>query len=586
MWGNMSDDPVVMTLGDERVIGPGPKYPDGMIDRRWMSNFNLGFGLGDVFSLCVDAPIVVWQQGFEPSAPNAADPFSDLVASGIGDLRITPKFVIADIHQGYPVGLSFLAQASVPTGSTRSFIGEGGASAMPLLALEIADGSVHNRDYRVRGALNAGALIKEVDTFRDVQLGPAFVYRAAISAHPAPAVELGGEVAGSVAGSRVAHVPLEILPYLKLFPLKFVTFNMGAGFGVASGLGSPDLRVFAGGTIAPSFDPLSLDRDHDGVPNKFDECINIPEDIDGFEDEDGCPDEDNDRDGLLDATDGCPDDPEDFDDYQDLDGCPDEDNDRDNILDIHDSCPNDPEDYDEFQDLDGCPDPDNDRDTFLDLQDACPNAAETFNGFLDEDGCPDAKPFLDTDGDGIQDDADSCPFDPEDFDNFEDEDGCPDPDNDFDGIFDIMDSCPFDPETMNGYLDEDGCPDDAPARVVIERSRIRIAEKIFFEYNKAVIQPLSYELLQEIAGVIQDHPNVTKIRIEGHTDSDGSESYNQKLSQQRAKAVANFLVEVGVDQRRLESVGYGESEPVDTNKTLEGRAANRRVEFEILERDD
>jgi outer membrane protein OmpA-like peptidoglycan-associated protein len=473
----------------------------------------------------------------------------------------------------------------VPSGTTRSFIGEGGFTGEPMLAVEAADGSVHDRDYRIRAALNGGARIKESDRFRDIEFGTAFLYKAGLASHPVPAFEVGVDLTGEAAGARVAQIPLEILPWMKVLPIEIATLTAGAGFGLAPGLGSPDFRAFFGFTISPSFDPLSLDRDHDGVPNKFDNCVNIPEDLDGFEDDDGCPDEDNDKDGLLDVDDRCPDDPEDFDDFEDRDGCPDEDNDRDRVLDIHDGCPVDPEDYDEWQDLDGCPDPDNDADGLLDAQDACPNAAETFNRFQDEDGCPDNKPFIDSDGDGYVDDEDGCPYDPEDFDTFQDEDGCPDPDNDLDGIFDTSDQCPFEPETMNGYLDEDGCPDDAPARVVVTKSKIRISDRIFFEYGKAIIQPLSFELLEEIATVIKDHPHITEIRVEGHTDSDGPDAYNLKLSQKRAQAVVDFLVQAGVDTGRLEALGYGEEQPIDTNKTAEGKAKNRRVEFTILERD-
>jgi OmpA-OmpF porin, OOP family len=104
---------------------------------------------------------------------------------------------------------------------------------------------------------------------------------------------------------------------------------------------------------------LSTDRDGDGIPDDIDQCPDVPEDKDNFEDQDGCPDYDNDRDGIYDAQDQCPD---------------------------------QPEDRDGFQDLDGCPDPDNDKDGITDALDKCPNEPETVNGYKDEDGCPDEKP--------------------------------------------------------------------------------------------------------------------------------------------------------------------------------------------------
>lgn len=586
LWGNYSEDSAVLLFNGDRVLGPGPDFPDGMVDRRSVMNFQAGMGIADIFSISMDLPVVAWQEGFEPSGLGSTEPTGDLVSAGIGDLRLSPKVVLTDIDEGYPIGVGLLTRLSLPTGSTRSFIGEGDLTFEPMLAIEAATGSVHDREYTFRSAINIGARIKQSDLFRGTQLGNAFLFRGAMAVRPADQIELGVDLAGDISGSQLAQFPLEILPWLRLSPLDWVQITAGGGFGLNPGLGSPDFRVFGGGTIAPSFDPLSLDRDGDGIPNKFDLCINIPEDLDGFEDEDGCPDEDNDQDGILDVSDSCPNDPEDYDGFEDLEGCPDEDNDRDGILDLYDACPMQPEDLDGFQDLDGCPDLDNDRDGLPDTADACPNAAETFNGHEDQDGCPDEKPHVDTDGDGYVDEQDGCPFDPEDFDGFEDEDGCPDNDNDLDGIFDTSDQCPFDPETMNGYLDEDGCPDQAPARVVVEKTKIRITEKIFFEYNKAVIQPLSFELLEEVATVINDHPHINQIRVEGHTDSDGSDSYNQKLSQSRAQAVVDFLVGAGVEAGRLDPLGFGEAMPIDTNKTEEGKANNRRVEFTIVDRDE
>ncbi|MBD3241121.1 MAG: OmpA family protein, partial [Chitinivibrionales bacterium] len=114
-------------------------------------------------------------------------------------------------------------------------------------------------------------------------------------------------------------------------------------------------------------------------------------DDDGFEDEDGCPDPDNDKDGIVDEKDKCPKDPEDFDGFEDKDGCPDPDNDKDGVPDSLDRCPNDPEDFDKFEDDDGCADIDNDKDGIPDLKDKCPNKPETFNEIDDSDGCPDVK---------------------------------------------------------------------------------------------------------------------------------------------------------------------------------------------------
>ena len=130
----------------------------------------------------------------------------------------------------------------------------------------------------------------------------------------------------------------------------------------------------------------SNDSDRDGIPNKLDACPKLAEDFDGFEDEDGCPEDDNDLDGIADADDRCPNEAEDMDGFQDSDGCPDLDNDGDMIPDRTDRCPDEAEDMDGFQDRDGCPDPDNDGDGVLDAADNCPRTPRGVE--VDAHGCP------------------------------------------------------------------------------------------------------------------------------------------------------------------------------------------------------
>ncbi len=295
----------------------------------------------------------------------------------------------------------------------------------------------------------------------------------------------------------------------------------------------------------PNETPADYDPDNDGIKGVADKCPNEPEDVDGFEDEDGCPELDNDKDTILDTN---------------------------------DKCPMVAEDLDKFEDTDGCPEVDNDKDGILDGADKCPNEAEDKDGFEDTDGCPD----LDNDKDGIVDAKDSCPNDPEDKDGFEDEDGCPDPDNDKDGIVDAKDKCPLEPETFNGVDDEDGCP-EKETKVYVTREKIVITEKIFFEFNKARILPKSDGLLDNVADVLNKFPQVKKIRIEGHTDDVGTDQKNQVLSEARAKAVFDAMVKRKVAATRLESKGYGKTMPLVKDTTEEARDMNRRVEFIVVE---
>jgi outer membrane protein OmpA-like peptidoglycan-associated protein len=225
--------------------------------------------------------------------------------------------------------------------------------------------------------------------------------------------------------------------------------------------------------------------------------------------------------------------------------CVPKDKDGDGLVDGSDACPDEPEDKDAFQDSDGCPETDNDEDGIVDASDACPDVPEDKDGDRDEDGCPE-------------------------------EPG----DRDLDGIVDASDACPDQAESKNDYLDLDGCPDERPSQVRVTREQIEINEKIQFEVAKSRILPVSYGILNQVAQVMRDYPSIS-IRVEGHTDSDGSDAYNLKLSQQRAAAVLEYLVAQGLDPGRIGSVGLGETKPIDTNRTADGRANNRRVEFHI-----
>ena len=125
-------------------------------------------------------------------------------------------------------------------------------------------------------------------------------------------------------------------------------------------------------------------------------------------------------------------------------------------------------------------------------------------------------------------------------------------------------------------------PPPGPARVVLTPSSIQIGEKIQFATGSAEILPASFGLLDEIAKLFQENPQIEVVAIEGHTDSVGGDSYNQKLSQARAASVKKYLVDKGVAAKRLEAKGFGLTRPIGDNSTEAGKEQNRRVEFNIV----
>lgn len=166
----------------------------------------------------------------------------------------------------------------------------------------------------------------------------------------------------------------------------------------------------------------------------------------------------------------------------------------------------------------------------------------------------------------------------------QDTDGCPDQatkDTDGDRYTDDIDRCPYDAEDYDGDQDQDGCPDEG--RVQVGKDRIKISEVIYFDTGKDSIQERSNSLLDELARVIVAHTELTKIRIEGHTDDVGNDTGNLKLSDARARAVRAALIARGVDGARLDARGFGEMYPLVPNSSEEARAQNRRVEFVIVD---
>lgn len=257
---------------------------------------------------------------------------------------------------------------------------------------------------------------------------------------------------------------------------------------------------------------------------------------------------DRDGDGVPDHLDECPD----VAGLLEFNGCPDRDGDG--IPDHLDDCP----DVAGLPEFNGCPD--RDGDGVPDHLDKCPDLP----GKAEWEGCPDS------DGDGIPDHLDDCPKEVGPREN----NGCPWPDRDGDGVPDHLDQCPDLPGTVANH----GCPEEPTEEVV--KTINSYSKTILFDTSKASIRKESLKALQDIADVMKEYPT-THFVIEGHTDSTGNKAFNQKLSEERAASVLDYLVSIGMDKERLSSVGYGPDRPIADNKTEAGRQENRRVQISL-----
>lgn len=272
---------------------------------------------------------------------------------------------------------------------------------------------------------------------------------------------------------------------------------------------------------------------------------------------------DKDGDGVVDSLDFCP---EKYGDVSNQ-GCPDDkvavipvvpssqDEDGDGIADDRDSCM-----YLAGPPPHGCPDTDGDG--VLDIDDVCPNEV----GLRELHGCPDS------DGDGVSDQKDKCPNERGTIET----EGCPD--NDGDGIVNSEDDCPDE----KGLIENKGCPQQV---VLSEEDQAKLdlaINNIEFDYNSAQLKSSSKENLKGVVEILNENPTF-RLKLDGYTDNRGDAESNITLSQNRVNSCKEYLVSQGIEASRINSIGHGESDPIASNDTDEGREKNRRVEFTIIQ---
>ena len=316
------------------------------------------------------------------------------------------------------------------------------------------------------------------------------------------------------------------------------------------------------------------------------------------------PLKDTDADGIPDSIDRCPLQAEDLDGWQDTDGCPDLDNDEANIPDNQGDCPNASEIFNRYQDDDGCPDTlpqGKDAQTASEIDELRKMQMELsvqIEALKQSSVAPSANPFADYDNDGVSDNFDKCPEIPEDVDGWEDTDGCPDIDNDGDTVPDMQDNCP----NVAGPKENKGCPvteaaTPAPTPVapksevkpepkpeVVPEAKPMATRKDVGTVNfGTATTDLSAEARAMIDALVPAlQASTAPIELSGFSDSSGPEEANYALSKLRADRVRAYLVQRGVAADRIYTVAHGEDGPIASNATAAGRAQNRRVVITLM----
>jgi outer membrane protein OmpA-like peptidoglycan-associated protein len=497
-------------------------------------------------------PMVVWQRGDDLAGRGLAAP----AATGLSTPSVHVRVGLLSQRREAPVDLAVELGAGLPVGSAEAIARDTTFRFSPKVM-------VGRRFGLLRAGVEAGALVRPTVTLiadqnvqdevgNEVRLGAVLATTGS---------GLRGElnVRGTVPLTRQPG-SLELLAGVRmpLGSLAEVYALGGPGFGDTPG--TPSFRVLLGVALggAEEPEPTARDDDGDGVTNDQDTC---PTEA-GPAGRQGCPVKDTDGDGIDDLEDRCPREAG----PAGNQGCAGEvkgkDSDGDGIVDTADKCPQEAGSVD----TGGCPTKDRDGDGILDAVDKCPR--ET--GPAARQGCP----VKDTDGDGVVDDRDNCPNEA----GLVELRGCPAKDNDGDSVADHLDNCPKE----KGEATNQGCPEKDEQLVAIQKGQLEIKQAVFFTTGKALIQKRSFRMLDQVARVIQQHPEIEKIIIEGHSDNVGDADANRRLSLARAESVRDYLVKKGVEASRLEAKGFGPDRPLMSNKTAYGRAANRRVAFTIV----
>ncbi len=525
-------------------------------------HLNGSMALFERLLLNVDVPVALFQNGENPTntlgitSPSGAD---------FGDLRLGLRLrVLGDYDSLFQLAIG--GYVWLPTG-TGAFVTDATARGLPQVIL----GGMHDRF--VYSVAIGPEIRKDQNYFDNVLLGTTFVSNGGIGFlfGEERNFQIGPEfnVTASMRETTRQSLNAEALLGAKYRFAESLEAGVAVGAGLASGIGTPDVRVIGSIAYTPRWKPK--DTDQDGIVDKEDACVDVKGVKHPDSKKNGCP-SDRDDDTILDVQDACPDVKGVASADAKKNGCP-PDSDDDGIYDDKDACPDVKGVADADPAKNGCP-PDRDKDGILDAQDACVDVPGVADPDAKKNGCPPDK-----DNDGVYDAQDACP----DIAGVKTSDpatnGCPG-DTDGDKIRDDKDACP----NEKGAADPDPKQNGCPKAVRVTDTEVIILQQVQFDTSKATIRKVSDALLDEVAAVLNEHPELLKIEIQGHTDSRGSKQLNTKLSQARADAVKAAMVKRGVSADRLQTMGFGPDRPVGDNANEEGRQQNRRVQFVILEK--
>ena len=482
------------------------------------ADLQFGVGLTDWFDLYLAVPLTLYQMGEFPNDPFNFPTMTTQSMNGffLGDLRLGLKFRILD-ERRQGISLGVKAFVSAPTAQLGGrFKKFNGVSSVTAGGMVTLSREVSI----VNIVFNVGYRFNPRTELLNIVVSHELFYGLGVQIEAVRRrFALVAEVAGSTAVSEAVslqNAPLDALVGMRVFPLS--TRNLAINLGAGLPLTPGYGSPLFRIFLGLSYSTRDRDTDGDGLYDYEDKCPKVP----GPRANLGCPWGDRDKDGITDRKDRCPDVPG----PKENQGCPWQDADGDGVLDKDDRCPRTPGPPTNQ----GCPHKDTDKDGVIDLRDRCPRRP----GPRANKGCP----WPDTDGDGVTDNIDKCPRTP-------------------------------------GPKSNNGCP-----LAIKRQNRIEILRKIFFDFNKDTIKPISFPVLDAVVNILRRYPRV-RIRIEGHTDDVGTDAYNMDLSRRRAKSVMRYLVSKSISSRRLSFIGYGERQPLVRSQSPEARAKNRRVEFII-----